>query len=521
MRTVMIVDDESLVRVGLQSIVDWENHGYRIAGVYQNGEEAFVAVRDCPPDVLLTDIKMPVMDGFELIKRAKGLYSRLNIVILSSYNEFEYTRKAIQLGVNDFIPKYQVEADELLNILDSFNYGTSREYGELLNPVNQEKEQFLKATGSGSKSEFARNMEKFPNLKQLLYSKGSVYCWAVLRTLTREKAYQASLDKALVFTMEELFNRLKETVFLGCSRKFLHGIICFGNGSNAHKTTNEIANELYVALKEKLNIYPVIGISRTFETSSLFPALRSSAETAVQLSFYKGSGIYIHSPGTGLKGFSEMEWMNLYRKIKELVWNSDMDGLICWLDTVQEKARMRIQPEDLIQLCRTIIYRSTDLMIEKYKLDSQEIKRHFENMWPLTELPEKSYSCDILFNSTRDFIVRLKEILCQNAFNKRWINQIVDYIHGNYSSNIHLEDVSNLTNFSEGYLSRRFHEETGCSFSEYLSRVRVQKAMELYTETGLSTDEIAVKVGYNNPNYFVKVFKRITGKTVSEFKRDK
>ena len=109
MRRVIIVDDESLVRVGLQSLFDWESFGYKIVGIYQNGKEALEAIRNNPPDVLLTDIRMPEMDGLQLIEEVKKTYPDLNVVILSSYNDFDYMRKAIQYGVKDYVLKYKIE----------------------------------------------------------------------------------------------------------------------------------------------------------------------------------------------------------------------------------------------------------------------------------------------------------------------------------------------------------------------------------------------------------------------------
>lgn len=113
-----IVDDESLVRVGFQTIIDWQAAGYELFGVYRNGKEAWDAFcQEGYPDVLLTDIRMPEMDGLELIRQIRQTDTDMIILILSSYEEFEYTRKSIQLGVQDYIPKHLFDPEELIATL--------------------------------------------------------------------------------------------------------------------------------------------------------------------------------------------------------------------------------------------------------------------------------------------------------------------------------------------------------------------------------------------------------------------
>src|SRR5690606_38029105 len=112
MKNVMIVDDETLVRIGMQSIIDWEREGYRIVAVCADGREALEAMADAVPDIVLTDIRMPGMDGFELMAEALKRYPHIQFIILSSYEDFEYTRRAIRAGVKDYVLKHQMEPEE-------------------------------------------------------------------------------------------------------------------------------------------------------------------------------------------------------------------------------------------------------------------------------------------------------------------------------------------------------------------------------------------------------------------------
>ena len=114
MKKIVIAEDEYFVRCGIANGIDWEQHGFQIAGIAENGEQALALVRCYLPDVLITDIRMPVMDGLSLIREAKKIRSTLKIIILTAYSDFEYAQEAIQLGVNDYVLKLSAKPKDIL-----------------------------------------------------------------------------------------------------------------------------------------------------------------------------------------------------------------------------------------------------------------------------------------------------------------------------------------------------------------------------------------------------------------------
>jgi two-component system response regulator YesN len=117
MKKLMVVDDEFIVRVGIRSIADWENYGYTMAADASNGEEALEKIARCRPDIVLTDLKMENMDGFELIRRCAVEFPEIQFIVLSSHNDFEDVRKAMKLGAKDYLFKPTLDRDELLRVL--------------------------------------------------------------------------------------------------------------------------------------------------------------------------------------------------------------------------------------------------------------------------------------------------------------------------------------------------------------------------------------------------------------------
>jgi two-component system response regulator YesN len=131
LKKLMIVDDEVIVRIGIRSIVNWEEHGYTVSADASSGEEALEKILRCRPDIVLADLVMQNMDGFELIRRCKDLYPDIRFVVLSSYNDFENLRRAMKLGVKDYIFKLTASAEEIIKTLDEVSSGAAVHSGQL------------------------------------------------------------------------------------------------------------------------------------------------------------------------------------------------------------------------------------------------------------------------------------------------------------------------------------------------------------------------------------------------------
>ena len=118
MYKIVIVDDEVLVRAGFKTSVDWQKHGYKIVGEASNGVEALEKIKALEPHIVITDIKMPVMDGIELIKNIRKYNSKIIVIVLSNYNDFELVREALTSGANDYFLKVTIDIDRLLELLN-------------------------------------------------------------------------------------------------------------------------------------------------------------------------------------------------------------------------------------------------------------------------------------------------------------------------------------------------------------------------------------------------------------------
>ncbi|UVI32666.1 response regulator [Paenibacillus spongiae] len=528
MRKVMIVDDESLVRIGLQSIIEWEPRGYLIAGVFKNGEEALAAARLQSFDVVLTDIRMPGMDGLALIRELKLLDPQLKFIILSSYNDFDYMRQAIQLGVKDYISKYEMEPEELLRVLDSLQFTEpSSSAGESVKenlPVQgaverllEEKRQLLKQTAG---ERFGASETNFPAIRSRFGQQGETVRWICLRPVPRESGYSQAEQKAMTLQAEEIFRRLKHMEFIGEDAGCIHGIGVIAEEAapaEGLREMRQMAEELTAAWAKNLNIGLIAGISSSSHLAHI-GQLRLEAEEAASLSFYQGAGIYVRDEYE-LAMIADQDWLEWYKHVKSRIQHLRFKELIDELDDRIDRTGTRFYPSEWLRLGETVAVQLTDLLIERYDLDVDRIRSRFGSLWPLPAAVKRARSRTEFMAVLHELTAKTQDTVSAMQVSRGWVLQVKKHVESSYGEPIRLEDMAEKVNFSPNHFSQRFRQETGEAFSDYVVRIRIREAIRMYRETDFSTDEIAVRVGYTNPNYFIKVFKKVTGQTVKQFKQ--
>lgn len=529
MRTVMIVDDEKLVRAGLQSIINWEEYGYKIIGVYKNGLEAWDAIKERQPDVVLTDIKMPIMDGLELIKVIKNAFPNINIIILSSYEDFQYTRKAIQLQVQDYFVKHQLESDELIRVLNQATYTDNDDNKTSISPLDEEKmilNRWIESTNRDSEflsSEW--NNKDFPNIKQ--YFRNRQYSnmgWAVIQPLQLTDEYSNTQKKAYTALLEEAFYRLDSFVFIGKENMVYH--ILFGiretKALQVQKRSTEELSDFIESIKKDINIELAVGVSSMLTTEAnlngeqLYERCKQAMNT-VQSKFYHGSQLYFFNSFMPYIMIADEQWLQYQMMIKDWIRNQNEIKMMHWFSTLPKINNYHIWPTELIRLSRIMLNLFMDHILSKYHVNLLTKDNHFKTIY--TQVNNGVSSWHELYDLTHSAILDVNREVYQTQ--NSWIQEINHYIENHFNQQLKLEEVSKHMSFSMNYFSKRFQKETGMSFTDYLTQYRIQKAIEYFEQTEWSTEEIAVRVGYQNPNYFIKVFKKMMGETITDYKKRK
>ncbi|PWJ47946.1 response regulator [Faecalicatena contorta] len=523
MTKVFLVEDEIVIRSGIKNSIDWQKEGYEFSGEASDGELAYPMILKAKPDILITDIKMPFMDGLELSKMVKEALPEIKILILSGYNEFEYAKEAIHIGVADYLLK-PISSAKLLEAL-----------GGIAKQIKQKREeQSLKEQYQRDNQEYIENekVKLFTALAAGNISMGDavneakalgmdlsaqVYNVMLFKVSMRLNDYQSPEQAMDVFgEIEDVNHAVPGTFFF---RRGVEGwafLVTAETEDNGREKMGHLKKYLFSVMEKYLEIEYFGGIG---EPVRRIRELGSS---------YEKAGIVFST-----------RFVNDSRQILDL---NDIRIL-------HEKSTINVQSLDLMDRNRTLM----DKFLVKGNLEEVEsfITAYFEEM-PKENLEsslmrqyitmdmyivagafcdrlgipkeERTKDAEELENALRMMttaqgVHKYVRQLLKNTIERRDIvsgsrySDIIetakDYIAKSYMSDeVSLNTVAAAVNMSPSYFSSVFSREVGKTFVEYLTTVRMDKAKELLMCSPLKTSEIGYEVGYKDPHYFSYIFKK-------------
>jgi two-component system, response regulator YesN len=522
MRTVMIVDDESLVRVGFQTIIDWESHGYQISGLYKNGLQAWEAIQlEGPPDVLLTDIKMPEMDGLVLIRNIREENKDCNIIILSSHDEFNYLRSSINLRVQDYILKHTFEPDELIETLNKLDYLFSKKESNLTNvTLEKEKQLLLKESRNlshDSSKEKEIDVGRYPSMVKKWGINNVQGYWISITTYPNGNSYLISELRAISYQLQELINEVSSMVYVGMDQQIIHAF-CTIDSDSIH-TYEKVFEKWISSILQKLDIPIIIGTSKKNYFSKSLVKMRVQAERAINKSFYLGKGIYYCDQDKPTNRIPDKEWADLKGNVAVLLISNDINSIITWIDKYGTQFAMNYVPEEEAVRFLKMVYMSFLERRVEISMDWNIIEDSLHSN--LISYEKAIVNSVPVWKEMVEITRILMEEHEEHSLNKvkvPWLEVVIKYIKEHYTEPIRLEEVARVANFNENYFSHLFRKEMGITFLDYVTSLRIEKAIKLLKDSRLSTEEISQQIGYPNGNYFVRVFKKVTGITISEFR---
>ncbi|MFD0961248.1 response regulator [Paenibacillus chungangensis] len=391
---VMLVDDEMLVRLGVKSLIQWEQHGFRFMGDAPDGAKALeLMAADGPPDILLTDIVMPNMNGLELIEQVHKLYPSTLIIVLSSHNEFDYVRKAMKLGVEDYLLKTSLKPAELLQLLI-----------ESSDKLRRNKKKRLEQNKSVTDAD--RNSDALTGLLE--------------RLLAAEGVEEAGVSREQPASLP-----MNSYMLLISIRGIREGV--------PHHSAAQLLKHLVEAeLQEILLAGPVLWDKDGIAALVTMPGSDRDKLQARVDHLANASGNLL---GISLSGYT----------------SGPVDN---WREAGQRLA---------------------------------ELKRQ-----------ERGHA---IKEASRDDIKKL-----------------LRYMEEHYADNLSLRAAAAMVNMSEAYLSTVFKKETGTTFTDWLNMLRIDKAESLLRESDMPSYLISEQVGYENSNYFGRIFKKMKGVSPQKYR---
>ncbi|MEF2967969.1 response regulator transcription factor [Paenibacillus sp. M1] len=510
---VIIVDDEMLVRQGIKHLLDWEREGYSIIGEAASGSEALELVEKLHPDIIMTDIVMPVMGGEEFVRIVKEKHPQIEVIVLSSFSEFHYVRSTFQSGVADYILKPKLEADTLLNVLNKTVEKIPRLRG---------------LPGAGDNAAAAGRFERA--VESLLAGYEAEIDPALLAAKLPYGRYMwfgAELNHLKDKGNRERFTENIESEF---ARLGLEKAACIPVRHSPERSLYlvngdpEHWDDLLLGLRQLASLLPQgkegyahFVISRSFSRfGQLGEVYRDNYLKLARYSFYLPERKLIehgHLPGPPA-AYGEFDMAELTELLKRRQFRKAFDGFLEYIDL--RSADYRSDIFEFKSLLGNFIFNVTTAL-GKLNFDAGKLEEAKYGYF--RKIDEALYARDAVAVAEEFLMIAERVIGEADVTANPNVRALLRYIEEHYAEPITLSEAAKRFHFNASYLSSYFTAHNHEGFSEYLSKVRVEKAKELLMTTDAAIAEIGEKVGYADQSYFTKVFKKLTGVSPSSYRR--
>lgn len=533
---VFLVEDEMVIRRGIKNSIDWEKEGYIFCGEASDGELAYPMIIKEKPDILITDIRMPFMDGLELCKLVKEELPNIKILILSGYDEFDYAKEAIRLGVTEYLLK-PISSGKLLEALNGVSESIRREkedkdlvrkyMEEMRENTEHEKQKFFEQMIAGNLS-MADALETGKKYEMNLSA--GMYNLLLFRfTLGEENRKSGELLGEAEYAIEKLTERL-EYVF-----EFQRGVEgwAFLLMADNEEQMSERVKELSKVLEEIMKNYSTIAyfggigqpVARLRELEESF----REAERALAARFTMELNRIISVEDIRMAqnvdtlddieitSFGEIEkTRTMLEKFLNNGAEDEIDEFVdVYINELPEENLKSVLMRQYIIMDAYIVMMSFCEKIEgiegEMQAQSEELKNSMKTIQTLEEI--KNY-----------IRMLLKKIIgVRDTISGRRYSDIIeiakDQIRKTYMSDeISLNTIAAEVGMSPSYFSSIFSKEMGKTFVEYLTEIRMDRAKELLMCSSMKTSEIGYEVGYKDPHYFSYIFKKTQNCTPKEFR---
>ena len=496
MLKVLVVDDEMPIRQWLEFCIG-KIDGVSLAGAASHGAEGYSLFRRTMPDVVITDIRMPVMDGLEMMQMIRGLNPAVYFIVLTSVEEFEYARKAMSLGAAEYILKTEI-SDEILR----------EALKKAADAIGRAME------GDDQKIEAVADRNYF--LRSLVLADAPAPCRE-----SAMKEYGIRLSEGLYYGICVRLENKTETIhrpktgFLKNPMRFPvdeESIMILGNVADGYGDgvpLREACREYCRAILDQADC--VIGVSdprkeRARMSESLMEAYRRTRKR-----FYHPQE-RIFTAGDPWRWRLEKEEKYKILFSKSLI-AQDMKKAVQVKNQLLEEIRAQ-EPLNVESVRQLVCY----FMVSALHTVKEEVKKTEEEVHRIRERTSGCASLKELENLTDCFF---KEHGMEQRSEKEYsqaVRRAISYMEEHYDSSLALPDVASHVGLSAEYLSRIFREDTGMKFIVYLNNLRLKHAIELLENTNLKVYEVAEKVGYSNLSYFSTVFKKNFGQNPFDYK---
>ena len=504
MTRVIIIDDEVLARIGIRTFLDGKE-GITVCECFSDAKEALEYLERRYVDVVITDIEMEEMDGLSLIDRIRRGNLAGGVIIVSSHDDFQYARRALELKANLYLLKQELTEDALLSAV--------REVARASQPQRESAGRRWGENEDGGRPTAAA---------------GERYYAAALRLLPEQGEESAAVNRPMLNgLLENLLRRYPfgELFVAGTEEPFLllHFPADGGQGGTEQEAIARLCEDLAQNVRLYTNHTMAIGLSEEFDDLGEVRARYRTAAEAAEQSFYQSAAEQNFYQGAEAPYY---EAALLTREAPHAVFSADMlleeDGeavfaeeLHTFLKTCgQSRLTVSLLRQALISMVNVLVYR----VLHSYHF-SEEITEKWEQNYQYMQIISEAATQAALEARLAGMVGQLRlELLTQLRTDE--FSGVYRYVDEHMNDKISLQELAEMSSMSTAVFCRKFKERTGATLVEYLNERRIELVKRYLTDERLSLEEIAEKTGFSSANYMVRVFKKVTGSTVREYRKE-
>ncbi|MDQ0253195.1 two-component system response regulator YesN [Evansella vedderi] len=519
---VVIIDDEDKVLRGMKNAIPWDDLNCEWVGEALNGEEGLQLVQEQNPDIVITDIYMPVMNGLEMIEKLKNNGFDGKVIILSGYEDFEYARRAMRLQIDDYLSKpasLDTIKTTLTNVVKKLEDETNEKlkYAELIDKVKLYEpfiiKEWIKSLLMGTPS-----LSRLPNASKSIIEK-----WEGKKHVVLSILYDHSIESSALYQSDwYLFRFSTSNVIKEMTKKYfedfnyveLHsylGTLCIHfdelDDEKTYNKLQELCNSIQSSIQTYLGVKAIVNIGKIKEN---WTEMADSMKEAIQSNVNDDNNVNCSIFGLDNTKTLSSESIETSRKLSEAIRYADnqtacdeIDKLFSIVSGHEYNNAIGVKVGIEIWTVMTYSLYDIGIRIQDMVPENFDLYKELLTIYSWEELAEflKGHIKEFCHHQQWD----------ENLKHRQLVEQLIDYVQENLGENVTLQDIANKLYISRNYLGRIFKDVTGESFKNYITRVRVEKAKKMIQEGNHLIYEVAEKVGFGNPAYFTTTFKKYTG----------
>ncbi|MCM3628873.1 response regulator [Paenibacillus glycanilyticus] len=530
MYTVLLVDDEAIELETLEHYVPWEQAGIQVVGTARNGKEALAKLTELKPDIIVTDVRMPIMDGLEFGRRAKQIDKSVKIIYLSGHNEFQYIKSALNIEAAGYLLK-PIDMEELLVLLEKVKKKCEEEQlaseggGWRLEKLLL---RIVREPSPDKRLEWIRQWEKGASGFLSHQAFGAAYM-----TLEPPALLSRSVDRiasgdppgatSSILTEEAaeaarnlLKRRLDAAIVLETGPSTLF-ILFQGKPQHWETAYWELLREELLAVTAEGEAFATIGLSGPYKGFHLLKEAFEESQRCNEEKLYRQAGSVIRSCSEETAKQSDIPVDAASASLIAAVQAGDAERvahvLDDWFSSMrQERIERNFAVRAVIQLLTILEQHFTSLMVGP--LREQLLADHWKELSSLPSITHyHAYAlrfCSELLKAAAERDIDRHQSVAE---------QIIKLITERYHLPLTVEDIAKEVFLSPNYVRTIFKEKTGETILDYLTRIRMNHASELLKDRSLKVREIAHRVSYENVSYFCSVFQKHKGSTPNEYRK--